>query len=84
MKSKQAQAVGARSFMPVHPAVDPVIKELHALLLQHPGHVMDLCNLVGVDKKTPRRWFSRGSPTLSAFRAMANSLGYELTLRRKT
>lgn len=84
MKSTQATRLGVRNFKDPHPAVDPLLKQLHALLLEHPGHVTDLYAKAGVGVATPRRWFAKGCTSLSMLIALANALGYELTLRRKT
>ena len=62
--------------------IDPVLKELHALLKQRPGHVIEIYRRAGVDPQTPRRWFRRGSPTVASLTALANTLGYALKLEK--
>ncbi len=81
-KHPQQIALAQRRFGGHVSGIDPVLKELHALLKQRPGHVIEIYRRAGVDPQTPRRWFRRGSPTVASLTALANTLGYALKLEK--
>jgi len=81
-KNPQQIALAQRRFGGHVSGIDPVLKELHALLKQRPGYVIEIYRRAGVDPQTPRRWFRRGSPTVASLTALANTLGYALKLEK--
>jgi len=82
-KHPQQIALAKRRFGGHVSGIDPVLKELHALLKQRPGHVIEIYRRAGVDPQTPRRWFRRGSPTIASLTAILNTMGYDLVIERK-
>lgn len=82
-KSEQQIALARRTFRGHAPGIDPVLKELHSLLKQRPGHVIEIYKRAGIDPHTARRWFRRGSPTIASLTAVLNAIGYNLTIKRK-
>jgi hypothetical protein len=77
-------ALAKRRFGGHASGIEPVLKQLHSLLKERPGHVIQIYNRAGVDVQTPRRWFRRGSPTIASLTAILNTMGYDLTIERKT
>jgi DNA-binding phage protein len=77
-------ALAKRRFGGHASGIEPVLKQLHSLLKERPGYVTQIYNRAGVDVQTPRRWFRRGSPTIASLTAILNTMGYDLTIERKT
>jgi len=81
MKSPQALHLGARNYREAHPAVDPILHQLNRELQVRAGHVGDICDKAGITVNTVRKWMrGSNSPTLSSLQALANCLGYTVTL----
>jgi hypothetical protein len=77
-------ALAKRRFGGHASGIEPVLKKLHSLLKQRPGYVIQIYRRAGVDTKTPRRWFRRGSPTIASLTAILNTIGYDLAIERKS
>lgn len=77
-------ALAKRRFRGYASGIEPVLKQLHSLLKQRPGHVTQIYKRAGIDPHTARRWFRRGSPTIASLTAVLNTMGYELTIERKS
>ena len=85
MKSPQALSMGRRNYLDAHPAVDPILHQLNQELRQHAGSISDLCSRAGITVNTVRTWMrGKNAPTFPALQALANALGYTITLRKDT